>query len=66
LPRDFLGKPFSSTRAGGMGLGLFYCKAVMDSIGGSLEVVDASELNEVVALPAAYDGTAVVFRFQKT
>lgn len=65
LPRDFLGKPFSSTRAGGMGLGLFYCKAVMDSIGGSLEVVDASELNEVVALPAAYDGTAVVFRFQK-
>jgi signal transduction histidine kinase len=65
LPRDFLGKPFSSTRAGGMGLGLFYCKAVMESIGGSLEVVDASELNEMVALPAAYDGTAVVFRFQK-
>lgn len=65
LPRDFLGKPFSSTRAGGMGLGLFYCKAVMESIGGSLEVVDASELNEVVDLPAAYDGTAVVFRFQK-
>lgn len=65
LPRDFLGKPFSSTRAGGMGLGLFYCKAVMESIGGSLEVVDASELNEVVALPAAYDGTAVVFRFQR-
>lgn len=65
LPRDFLGKPFSSTRAGGMGLGLFYCKAVMESIGGSLEVVDASELNDVVALPAAYDGTAVVFRFHK-
>lgn len=65
LPRDFLGKPFSSTRAGGMGLGLFYCKSVMDSIGGSLEVVDAAELNDVVALPAAYDGSAVVFRFQK-
>ena len=44
---------------------MFYCKAVMESIGGSLEVVDAAELNDVVALPAAYDGTAVVFRFQK-
>lgn len=65
LPRDLLGRPFSSTRAGGMGLGLFYCKAVMESIGGSMEVVDASELNELVALPAAYDGAAVVFRFQK-
>lgn len=65
LPRNFLGKPFSSTRAGGMGLGLFYCKEVMESIGGSLEVVDAAELNDVVALPAAFDGTAVVFRFQK-
>lgn len=65
LPRDFLGKPFSSTRAGGMGLGLFYCKTVMESIGGSLDVVDASELNEVVAIPAAYDGTAVIFRFSK-
>jgi signal transduction histidine kinase len=65
LPRDYLGKPFSSTRAGGMGLGLFYCKAVMESIGGSMEVVDASELNELVALPAAYDGSAVIFRFQK-
>jgi signal transduction histidine kinase len=65
LPRDYVGKPFSSTRAGGMGLGLFYCKAVMESIGGSLEVVDASELNELVDLPAAYDGSAVIFRFQK-
>lgn len=65
LPRDFLGKPFSSTRAGGMGLGLFYCKAVMESIGGSLEVVDAAELNDMVALPVAYDGTAVIFKFQK-
>lgn len=65
LPRDYLGKPFSTTRAGGMGLGLFYCKAVMESIGGSMEVVDASELNEQFELPAAYDGTAVIFRFQK-
>jgi signal transduction histidine kinase len=29
LPRDQIGRPFYSTRAGGMGLGLFYCKTVM-------------------------------------
>ena len=28
LPRDHAGRPFSTTRAGGMGLGLFYCKTV--------------------------------------
>lgn len=64
LPRDQLGRPFFSTRAGGMGLGLFYCKTVMDSIGGKLEVVDATELKDIVDLPDAYDGTAVVFSFK--
>lgn len=64
LPRDQLGRPFFSTRAGGMGLGLFYCKTVMDSIGGKLEVIDAADLNEIVDLPTAYDGTAIVFSFK--
>ena len=64
LPRDQLGRPFFCTRAGGMGLGLFYCKTVMDSIGGKLDVIDAAELNEIVELPEAYDGTAVVFSFK--
>jgi signal transduction histidine kinase len=64
LPRDQLARPFSSTRAGGMGLGLFYCKTVMDSIGGKLEVVDAEALRDVVDLPGAYDGTAIVFSFK--
>jgi signal transduction histidine kinase len=63
LPRDHAGRPFSTTRAGGMGLGLFYCKTVMESIGGKLEVIDAAELNEIVDLPNGYDGTAVVFSF---
>jgi signal transduction histidine kinase len=65
LPRDYVGKPFSSTRAGGMGLGLFYCKTVMDSIGGKLQVIDAAELRDFVDLPEAYDGTAIVFSFKK-
>lgn len=64
LTRDQFGKPFFSTRAGGMGLGLFYCKTVMDSIGGRLDAVDAKELNEVVDLPSVYDGTAIVFYFK--
>jgi signal transduction histidine kinase len=63
LPRDHAGRPFSTTRAGGMGLGLFYCKTVMESIGGKLEVVDAADLNDVVDLPEVFDGTAVVFSF---
>ena len=64
LPRDQLGRPFFSTRTGGMGLGLFYCKTVMDSIGGKLEVIDATELNNIVDLPDVYDGTAIVFSFK--
>ena len=64
LPADQLGRPFSSTRAGGMGLGLFYCKTVMETIGGKLEVVDAAVLGEVIDLPALYDGTAVIFSFK--
>lgn len=64
ISKDQIGKPFSSTRAGGMGLGLFYCKTVMDLIGGSLDVVTPKALNEVIDVPAIYDGTAVIFSFK--
>lgn len=64
LAPDQVGRPFISTRAGGMGLGLFYCKTVMDSIGGKLDVIDAAELKEIVELPDAYDGAAIVFSFK--
>lgn len=64
LPRDQIGRPFSSTRAGGMGLGLFYCKTVMESIGGKIDVVGASDLKDVVDVPDAYDGAAVIFSFR--
>jgi len=64
LARDQLGTPFNSTRAGGMGLGLFYCKTVMESVGGSLDVTDAVGLRELVDVPEAYDGAAIVFNFK--
>ncbi len=64
LPKNQVGKPFYSTRAGGMGLGLFYCKTVMDSIGGKLEVMNAADLKDIVDIPDAYDGAAVVFSFK--
>jgi signal transduction histidine kinase len=64
LPLDQVGRPFSSTRAGGMGLGLFYCKTVMDTIGGKLDIIHAAELKDIVDVPDAYDGTAIVFSFK--
>lgn len=65
LPPEQIGRPFMSTRAGGMGLGLFYCKTVMDSLGGKIEVTTAEELRDVIDIPKVFDGTAVVFSFKK-
>lgn len=64
LPTEQLGRPFTSTRAGGMGLGLFYCKTVMESIGGKLEVVSAEALRDIFEIPNSYDGAAVIFSFK--
>lgn len=65
LPMEQFGRPFTSTRAGGMGLGLFYCKTVMDSIGGKIEITTAQDFRDVIDIPEIYDGTAVVFSFKK-
>lgn len=54
-------KPFVSTRAGGMGLGLYYANLVMESQGGSVMLADISELD----IPKAYDGAAVILRFRR-
>lgn len=63
LPIEQVGRPFSTTRVGGMGLGLFYCKTVMDTIGGKLEAITAAELRDAIDIPSVYDGAAVVFTF---
>ncbi len=54
-------KPFVSTRAGGMGLGLYYARLVMESQGGAVMLADLSELD----LPKVYDGAAVILRFRR-
>jgi len=54
-------KPFVSTRAGGMGLGLYYASLVMESQGGAVMLADISELD----LPKVYDGAAVILRFRR-
>lgn len=65
LPPDQLGTPFHSTRAEGMGLGLYYCKLVMESIGGSLEAIDASSLRDHIDIPLIYDGAALILHFAR-
>ncbi len=64
LPLQKAATPFLTTRAGGMGLGLYFAKLVMDSMEAKLEVVHAQNLRDEFEIPEAYDGTAVVFRFK--
>jgi signal transduction histidine kinase len=65
LSAEQLGKPFASTKPGGMGLGVYFCKMVMENIGGKLEVMHVDQLRELIEIPAAYDGAAVVLTFKK-
>lgn len=53
--------PFKTTRAAGMGLGLYYSDKVMETIGGQLIVTSCDELD----LPAPYSGAAVVMIFKE-
>lgn len=57
-------QPFVTKRVGGMGLGLYYCQLVMDNIGGELQLLSAEEAREIVDLPIAFDGAAVVLHFK--
>jgi len=63
LPRDQLGVPFVTNRPDGMGLGLYYAKLVMESVGGRLELSSADAVRDDYGLSGAYDGAAVLFRF---
>lgn len=55
---------FHTTRPGGMGLGLYFAKHVMDQSGGELTVHTADELRDEIEIPGAFDGAAVVLRFR--
>lgn len=57
---------FHTTRPGGMGLGLYFAKHVMEQCGGELTIHSADELRDEIEIPKAFDGAAVVLRFGET
>lgn len=57
-------QPFITKRVGGMGLGLYYCKLVMENIGGDLQILSMSDARDLVDIPKAFDGAAVVMNFK--
>lgn len=59
-------QPFITRRTGGMGLGLYYCRLVMENIGGQLQLGTAEDARDYSPVPAAFDGAAVAMRFGKT
>jgi nitrogen fixation/metabolism regulation signal transduction histidine kinase len=66
MPGERAVEAFHTTRPGGMGLGLYFAKHVMEQAGGELTIHSASDLRDEIAFPAAFDGAAVVMRFGET
>lgn len=62
-PADAM-QPFITKRTGGMGLGLYYCRLVMENIGGSLQVGSVQEAKDFFEIPEPYDGTAITMLFK--
>ena len=54
---------FTTTRPGGMGLGLYFANLVMEQMGGALTVHSASDLRDEISIPRKCDGAAVALRF---
>lgn len=63
IARDRAVEAFHTTRPGGMGLGLYFAKHVMEQCGGDLTIHSADELRDEIEIPKAFDGAAVVLRF---
>jgi len=63
IARDRAIEAFHTTRPGGMGLGLYFAKHVMEQCGGDLTIHSADELRDEIEVPRAFDGAAVVLRF---
>lgn len=66
IPLDRAAEAFHTTRPGGMGLGLYFAKHVMDQCGGELTIHSADELRDEIDVPKAFDGAAVVLRFRES
>lgn len=60
LNPDEATKPFVSQRLGGMGLGLYYARLIMEMQGGQLLIGDAEELD----LPHSITGAVIVLKFK--
>jgi two-component system sensor histidine kinase RegB len=56
--RDHLGEPFVTTRAGGVGLGLYYVWTLMSALGGELTLEDRPGGGAIARLRLPSDGSA--------
>lgn len=65
LPEESIGKPFATTKSGGMGLGIYYARLVMESMQGNLFICPADELRDDFSFSTNYDGAAVVLQFKE-
>ncbi|HWW05889.1 ATP-binding protein [Collimonas sp.] len=64
-PADAL-QPFITKRTGGMGLGLYYCRLVMDNVGGKLQLGSVDEAREFFEIAKPFDGAAVTLFFSNS
>ncbi|PUB39615.1 ATP-binding protein [Pseudomonas sp. GV047] len=64
LNPDSIAKPFMTLKAGGSGLGLYFARLVLESMGGRFMVCRAEELRDDFNFSPSYDGAAVVFTFK--
>lgn len=61
IDREDVVKPFHTTKPGGMGIGLYYSKVVMEMLGGELLILNA---NEVENVPDSVTGAVVALVFK--
>lgn len=60
IDREDVIKPFHTTKPGGMGIGLYYAKIVMEMMGGELLILNSDEVEEI---PESVTGAVVALVF---